>query len=131
MFVGPTGFRAFRLPLFHVSSSVDRAPVSKALLIGVTIGTLALHIFSQKLVAGFRLFPDIFPRFQLWRIFLSFFTFQTGAVAMMGLILLYIFRIFERTMGSRKFAVRICCCVSACLIAPELFVYHRLRFNFD
>lgn len=49
---------------------------------------------------------DIFKlfRFQLWRIITSQLVFRESAQLIVGLILLYSFRQFERQMGSRKFA---------------------------
>lgn len=40
---------------------------------------------------------------EVWRLITSFFVFQGSAQAIVGLILLYTCRQFERQMGSRKF----------------------------
>ena len=49
--------------------------------------------------------PDLLKLFQgeLWRLVSNFLVFQNTAQAIVGLVLLYTCRQFERQMGSRKF----------------------------
>lgn len=53
---------------------------------------------------------DIFRLYQgeLWRLFTSTLIFENTSEALVGLILLYTCRQFERQMGSKKFAAFIC-----------------------
>lgn len=64
-------------------------------------------IFSQQCSEAFSFLiaPDLYRLLhgEVWRLLSSFFVFQSSAQAIVGLILLYTCRQFERQMGSRKF----------------------------
>ena len=92
-------------PLFS-HPVLENTPVSKCLIVGSTVGSLIAHVFNWKSALSLRVFPELLPKFQLWRLFTSPFIFSGGGSAVISLFLLYSFRSFERLMGSRKYAVR-------------------------
>jgi len=84
MISGPSGFY--------------NAPIIK----GLMFLTTGLTVLAQ--VSGIRSKLAVTHDFQLWRLFTSQLFFTSPGEAVLGLLLLYHFRLFERQMGSNKFA---------------------------
>eukprot|EP01127_Copromyxa_protea_P019125 TRINITY_DN6129_c0_g1_i1.p1 TRINITY_DN6129_c0_g1~~TRINITY_DN6129_c0_g1_i1.p1 ORF type:complete len:300 (+),score=43.39 TRINITY_DN6129_c0_g1_i1:359-1258(+) len=84
-------------------SGFENAPITKGLL-GLTIATSVLtsmfnlrHLFALTRVS--------LMRWELWRAVTHHFFFADTGELLMGLLLVYYFRLFERLMGSKKYFV--------------------------
>jgi hypothetical protein len=92
MNAGPSGFQG--------------APVTKGLLTVVTVATISLALLQSGYVAVLQ--PMLVLRYgQWWRLFLHHLAFQSSGEALLGAILLYFTRMFERRYGSAKYASRL------------------------
>jgi len=80
-----------------MASGFENAPIVRMVSVTVFIMSTALRSSNVAL--------DMYRIMQgdWWRLFTSFFVFQNTAQAIVGLIILYSCRQFERQMGSRKF----------------------------
>jgi len=80
------------------------APLTKALLLLSAMMSIVVSLTQTK---RFFTFPDlssVFTEHQFWRLLTYHFAFTSSAELLFGLILLYFFRLFERQMGTPKFA---------------------------
>eukprot|EP00741_Cyanophora_paradoxa_P016060 tig00000042_g15504.t1 len=87
-------------------SGFSNAPVTKALLL-LCGGT---SVVSSLLNARYVLSLDVrqlMQKFQLWRLFTHNWLFLSPGELLFGMLLLYYFRIFERQMGSSKYAAMV------------------------
>eukprot|EP00245_Coleochaete_scutata_P007020 TRINITY_DN2198_c0_g1_i1.p1 TRINITY_DN2198_c0_g1~~TRINITY_DN2198_c0_g1_i1.p1 ORF type:complete len:312 (+),score=26.38 TRINITY_DN2198_c0_g1_i1:334-1269(+) len=83
-------------------SGFYNAPVTKVLCVGCGVlsllaGTRGANIFGLS-------YQGIFQELELWRLLTSNFIFSSTPEILFGLYLLYFFRVFERQLGSNKFA---------------------------
>lgn len=115
-----------------------RAPVTKALLGTFITSHVALQIpmFSELSRYLICLIPNSLVKGDYWRLFTSKFAFLDTKDAILGLILLYQFRIFERRYGSRKFAsylvgTTILTSVFEFLISASIFLWYQSRQSLD
>jgi len=84
--------------------------VSKCIVIGVGVGSFLLSTVASSWLHRLSLpvaVPLLFPNWQLWRLVTQHLFFSSTSEAVFGLFLLYHFRVFERRMGSSKYAVSI------------------------
>lgn len=91
-------------------SGFYNAPVLKSITFLVAGLSLVVNAFGYKKALSI---GNIVNTSQLWRLFPSYFFFSSPLEAALGILFLYHFRIFERQMGSAKFAAFV---VSTCLI---------------
>lgn len=84
--------------------------MSKCIVIGVGVGSFLLSTVASSWLHRLSLpvaVPLLFPNWQLWRLVSQHLFFSSTSEAVFGLFLLYHFRVFERRMGSSKYAVSI------------------------
>jgi len=77
------------------------APITKSIIF--ITGFLSVLANSLNLRQTLELDKEGLSKFELWRLITSRFLFLGTSEIICGLILLYMFRIFERQMGSRKY----------------------------
>jgi len=78
--------------------------VSKGLVVACGVGSVVGWAFHAK--ASLLLDPHALAQFQLWRLFTHNFIFQGIGELIFGVLLLHYMRLFERQMGSVRYAVR-------------------------
>eukprot|EP01117_Protostelium_nocturnum_P020265 TRINITY_DN9031_c0_g1_i1.p1 TRINITY_DN9031_c0_g1~~TRINITY_DN9031_c0_g1_i1.p1 ORF type:complete len:317 (-),score=106.11 TRINITY_DN9031_c0_g1_i1:194-1111(-) len=83
------------------ASGFQNAPISKMGMILVGGTSVLVSMTKQKNLFEF---PKIGNIFEFWRLFSSHFPFGSASEILFGMLLIYYFRVFERQMGSRKFA---------------------------
>jgi len=90
----------------HSTSGFYKAPVSKVMLgsLGASHILLNTSLFSNLQKYMICKLPDSLNKGEWWRIFTSKIAYLETKDAIFCLILVYYFRIFERRLGSRKFA---------------------------
>jgi membrane associated rhomboid family serine protease len=104
-------------------SGFHNAPVSKAVLTLTLLGSLITSATRSGTILSLSSKP-IFIKYEYWRIFSYQLCFASAGELVVGLALLYQFRLFERHWGSRKFGTFLlissmisaflgCCVVSA------------------
>jgi len=84
------------------TSGLTKAPVSKGVLAIATLTTLGASAYKASARLGLSL-DTLVGRREVWRIFTCHFAFSTAGELVLGLVLLYTFRQFERHWGSRRF----------------------------
>ncbi|KAJ3669193.1 hypothetical protein LUZ60_011143 [Juncus effusus] len=85
-------------------SGFHNAPVTKTIVICTALFTIPFGIRGQSKNLGFS-YQDIYEKLNLWRLISSVFAFASTPELIFGLCLLYYFRVFERQIGSNKYAV--------------------------
>eukprot|EP01103_Thecamoeba_quadrilineata_P006247 TRINITY_DN15976_c0_g1_i1.p1 TRINITY_DN15976_c0_g1~~TRINITY_DN15976_c0_g1_i1.p1 ORF type:complete len:355 (+),score=43.83 TRINITY_DN15976_c0_g1_i1:42-1106(+) len=81
------------------------APLSKVFLVTTAAASLFFSLINQQ--DSFNLVnfdPVITQKFQFWRLFTNQIFFSTPGEMLFGFLLLYFFRLFERQLGTPKFA---------------------------
>eukprot|EP00761_Pharyngomonas_kirbyi_P004568 gb/GECH01004573.1/.p1 GENE.gb/GECH01004573.1/~~gb/GECH01004573.1/.p1 ORF type:complete len:354 (+),score=83.17 gb/GECH01004573.1/:1-1062(+) len=87
-------------------SGFSNAPVSKACVIITLAGTVAGSLLSRRSDLNAFAFSGLFKnQWQLWRIFTGPCVFTSLGEMLFGILLLYVFRVFERQWGSHRYAV--------------------------
>jgi len=89
--------------MFSGASGFYHAPLLKFITFSSGVATLVPHTILKKHLELTNL-ENLFPGFELWRLITSNLFFSSALEAMCGVYLLYHFRLFERQMGSSKFA---------------------------
>ncbi|KAL6059273.1 Rhomboid-like protein 20 [Balamuthia mandrillaris] len=84
-------------------SGFRNAPVSKALLIGTAGASILVSIAGVRSRFVLDNLQENLISLQWWRLFTHKFFFSNPGELLLGLILIYYFRLFERQMGSSKF----------------------------
>ncbi|XBI26902.1 hypothetical protein VPH35_051500 [Triticum aestivum] len=85
-------------------SGFHNAPVTRAIVLASGLLSVVFSVNRRARALGLS-YQDIIKNFRVWRIFASLFAFQSTPELMVGLYLLYYFRVFERQMGSNKYSV--------------------------
>jgi len=90
----------------HSTSGFYKASVSKFVLGSLTVSHIALNIGALSNLQKYLVckIPDSMNKGDWWRLFASKISFLETKDAIFCLVLIYYFRIFERRLGSRKFA---------------------------
>lgn len=112
------------------TSGFHNAPVMKV-LIGALCGFFLLGTYTAAPLSALDIRIDskaMFQRHEYWRILAAQLTFQSGGEMLVGVLLLYMFRQFERQLGTSKFSLHvivstaIACTLQVALIsfAPSL-----------
>ncbi|GJM92813.1 hypothetical protein PR202_ga09315 [Eleusine coracana subsp. coracana] len=101
------------LPGFH-NAPASRAVVVSAALFSITFGFSGRFLnlgLSCQASSPSRRFPfnqttrSVYEKLQIWRLITSLFAFSSTPELIFGAALLYYFRVFERQIGSNKYAV--------------------------
>lgn len=79
------------------------APVTKAVIGLVVLATVFGSILDSHTRLTLRV-SDVIHNFQVWRLITHNFVFTTPGELLFGTVLLYYFRLFERQMGSSRYA---------------------------
>lgn len=86
------------LPGFH------NAPASKAVVVAAGLFSVAFGFRGHSLNLGLA-YQSVYEKLSVWRLITSFFAFSSTPELIFGAALLYYFRVFERQIGSNKYAV--------------------------
>lgn len=86
------------LPGFH------NAPVSRAVVIAAALFSVPFGLRSRFLDLGLT-YQNLYENLRIWRVIASLFAFSSSPELIFGVALLYYFRVFERQIGSNKYAV--------------------------
>ena len=79
--------------------------MTKALVATTSVFSLALGFARRSDLFWLQLYPTVTSKLQLWRFLTCHLGFSTPPDFLLGMFILYAFRIFERQFGSKKFAV--------------------------
>ncbi|CAI9301415.1 unnamed protein product [Lactuca saligna] len=85
-------------------SGFNNAPITRTFVIACCVFTIVFGIQGRSNKLGLS-YQDIWKKLQLWKLIVSTFTFSSTPELMFGAYLLYYFRVFERQIGSNKYAV--------------------------
>lgn len=80
------------------------APLTKVALLGVGAVSLAASLLEWRPIFGLSLFPHMTQHLQLWRLVTHHLVWTSSSELLLGTIVLYELRLFERRFGSAKFA---------------------------
>ncbi|VAH80839.1 unnamed protein product [Triticum turgidum subsp. durum] len=86
------------LPGFH------NAPVSRAVVVAAALFSVPFGLRSRFLALGLS-HQNLYENLRIWRVIASLFAFSSSPELIFGVALLYYFRVFERQIGSNKYAV--------------------------
>ncbi|XP_044350547.1 rhomboid-like protein 20 isoform X2 [Triticum aestivum] len=86
------------LPGFH------NAPVSRAVVVAAALFSVPFGLRSRFLDLGLS-HQNLYENLRIWRVIASLFAFSSSPELIFGVALLYYFRVFERQIGSNKYAV--------------------------
>jgi hypothetical protein len=86
-------------------SSFANAPVSRALLVGLIGGSIAVSLFDVKHYFYVLVDTHIWRYHQLWRTFAFQLCYTNSSELLFAGMAVYHLRVVERLWGSRKFAV--------------------------
>lgn len=86
------------LPGFH------NAPASKAVVVAAGLFSVAFGFRGHSLNLGLA-YQSVYEKLSVWRLITSLFAFSSTPELIFGAALLYYFRVFERQIGSNKYAV--------------------------
>uniref|UniRef100_A0ACD5WGU7 Uncharacterized protein n=1 Tax=Avena sativa TaxID=4498 RepID=A0ACD5WGU7_AVESA len=86
------------LPGFH------NAPVSRALVVAAVLFSVPFGFRGRFLDLGLS-YQNVYENLRIWRVIASLFAFSSSPELIFGVALLYYFRVFERQIGSNKYAV--------------------------
>ncbi|KAJ1285858.1 hypothetical protein BS78_03G310400 [Paspalum vaginatum] len=86
------------LPGFH------NAPASRAEVVSAALFSVLFGFRSRSLDLGLS-YQCVFEKLSIWRLITSSFAFSSTPELIFGAALLYYFRVFERQIGSNKYAV--------------------------
>ncbi|RLM93495.1 rhomboid-like protein 20 isoform X2 [Panicum miliaceum] len=95
------------LPGFH-NAPASRAVVVAAALFSVPFGFRGRFLdlgLSYQASRSYAFFVNVYERLSIWRLITSLFAFSSTPELIFGAALLYYFRVFERQIGSNKYAV--------------------------
>jgi len=85
----------------------ENAPIVKAMLF-TTIGSFLVQTYASTSISAFRVeTARIVLNGEYWRFLSSQLTFQSSGELMVALPVMYMFRQFERQLGSKKFALHV------------------------
>ncbi|KAF3330694.1 ubiquitin-associated domain-containing protein 2-like isoform X1 [Carex littledalei] len=107
-------------------SGFHNAPVTKTIVIATALFTIPFGVRGYSLKLGLA-YQDIFEKLRIWRLISSVFAFSSTPELIFGLGLLYYFRVFERQIGSNKYAVF----VTFSVLVPLLFEILALGYLKD
>jgi len=85
-------------------SGFYNAPITKCIVLGTGMFSLLMSVFGMKKAFAITNAHSVIYSFHIWKLFTNNFYFSSPVETVIGLTLLYNFRIFERQMGSLKFA---------------------------
>jgi membrane associated rhomboid family serine protease len=103
------------------STGFTDAPVTRALLVSSCLLTISASL-SQTREQSFSLSPEtVFGRREFWRLMTSQLVFPAPSDLIAPIILLYQFRFFERTYGTRKFLAAVLFHISGAILLQLLF----------
>ncbi|XP_042391577.1 rhomboid-like protein 20 [Zingiber officinale] len=85
-------------------SGFHNAPVTRTLVISSAIITVTSALRGRSRSIGLS-YQDIIQNYSLWKIVPSIFAFSSSPESIIGLYLIYYFRVFERQIGSNKYSV--------------------------
>jgi len=85
-------------------SGFYNAPITKCIVLGTGMFSLLVSVFGWKKILAITNAHSVIYSFHIWKLFTNNFYFSSPIETVIGLMLLYNFRIFERQMGSLKFA---------------------------
>jgi hypothetical protein len=83
------------------------APLSKVILFGTAGISLLVSLTNQKNRWAMVPLSEIISKHQWWRLFSNVWFLTTPGEMLFGILLIYYFRMFERQMGTPRFAVRL------------------------
>ncbi|XP_062207178.1 rhomboid-like protein 20 isoform X1 [Phragmites australis] len=86
------------LPGFH------NAPASRAVVIAAALFSVPFGFRGRFLDLGLS-YQSVYEKLSIWRLIASLFAFSSSPELIFGVALLYYFRVFERQIGSNKYAV--------------------------
>ncbi|KAK3162232.1 hypothetical protein QOZ80_1BG0087160 [Eleusine coracana subsp. coracana] len=86
------------LPGFH------NAPASRAVVVSAALFSITFGFRGRSLNLGLS-YQSVYEKLQIWRLITSLFAFSSTPELIFGAALLYYFRVFERQIGSNKYAV--------------------------
>lgn len=86
------------LPGFH------NAPASRAVVVAAALFSVAFGFRGRSLNLGLS-YQSLYEKLSIWRLITSLFAFSSTPELIFGAALLYYFRVFERQIGSNKYAV--------------------------
>uniref|UniRef100_A0A0A9E481 UBA domain-containing protein n=1 Tax=Arundo donax TaxID=35708 RepID=A0A0A9E481_ARUDO len=86
------------LPGFH------NAPASRAVVVAAALFSVFLGFRGRFLDLGLS-YESVYEKLRIWRLITSLFAFSSTPELIFGAALLYYFRVFERQIGSNKYAV--------------------------
>ncbi|KAJ3703065.1 hypothetical protein LUZ61_006770 [Rhynchospora tenuis] len=107
-------------------SGFHNAPVTKTIVIATALFTILFGVRGNSSKLGLA-YQDIFEKLRMWRLISSIFAFSSTPELIFGLCLLYYFRVFERQIGSNKYAVF----VTFSVLVPLLFEILALGYLKD
>jgi len=85
-------------------SGFYNAPVMKSITLLVAGSSIGVSVFGMKKMVGLGNPSTLLHGLQLWRLIPNYVFFSNPLEAVLGVLFLYHFRVFERQMGSAKFA---------------------------
>ncbi|XP_024316034.1 rhomboid-like protein 20 isoform X4 [Brachypodium distachyon] len=86
------------LPGFH------NAPVSRAVVVAAALFSVPFGFRGRFLDLGLS-YQNVYEKLHIWKLITSLFAFSSTPELIFGVALLYYFRVFERQIGSNKYAV--------------------------
>ncbi|XP_038075387.1 ubiquitin-associated domain-containing protein 2-like [Patiria miniata] len=105
-----------------------KTPVSKGLLIGIGCLSTSLLIMGPRYQQLFSYtIESLTQKLEIWRLLTSKLAFLDPKNLLLGLVLMYNFRVFEKRYGSTKFASYLFAngVMTACLELAALFAFHN------
>jgi len=95
-----------RLRSYHdpIWFSADNAPASRAVVVASALFSVPFGFRGRFLDLGLS-YQNVYERLSIWRLITSLFAFSSTPELIFGAALLYYFRVFERQIGSNKYAV--------------------------
>ena len=84
---------------------IDNAPLTKLIALSTGLATFLLPSLGLRKALELSSLDQLTKNYQLWRLFTNNIFFSSTLEAVLGIMLLYHFRLFERQMGPVKFAV--------------------------
>ena len=115
----------------------ENAPVTKAILFS-TIGSFLIQSYAAASTSSLRVETSkIVLNQEYWRFLSSQLTFQSSGELMVALPLMYMFRQFERHLGSRKFALHVLtsiffsCTLQMCALYVVVFEREKAIFFYN
>ncbi|KAL6614311.1 hypothetical protein ACP70R_036581 [Stipagrostis hirtigluma subsp. patula] len=86
------------IPGFH------NAPASRAVVVAAALFSVSFGFRGRSLDLGLS-YQSVYEKLNVWRLITSLFAFSSTPELIFGAVLLYYFRVFERQIGSNKYAV--------------------------